>query len=38
MTLVRRVSGDGFRALLFEACETTTPGTGDRLRPVLGAA
>jgi hypothetical protein len=28
---------DGFRALLFEAC-ATTPGTAERLRPVMGVA
>ena len=37
MTLVRRVNADGFRALLFEPC-ATTPGTAERLRPVMGAA
>ena len=35
--LVRRVNADGFRALLFEPC-ATTPGTAERLRPVMGAA
>ena len=37
VTLVRRVNADGFRALLFEPC-ATTPGTAERLRPVMGAA
>ena len=37
VTLVRRVNADGFRTLLFEAC-ATTPGTAERLRPVMGVA
>jgi purine nucleosidase len=37
VTLVRRVNADGFRALLFEAC-ATTPGTAERLRPVMEVA
>ncbi len=37
LTLVRRANTDGFSSLLFEAC-ATTPGTAERLRPVLGAA
>jgi hypothetical protein len=37
VTFVRRMNADGFRALLFEAC-ATTPGTAERLRPVMGAA